>query len=51
MEYESVTSFSTTVVSESVYQFIRGMCWGAVWGLVTPSHAPGTVEAKRGTKA
>jgi hypothetical protein len=47
-EFESYKG-TNAVIAESVYQFLRGSCWGAVWGLVTPIYPPGTVEAKRGT--
>lgn len=36
---------SSTVWAEGVYQFLRGSLYGAVWGLVTPFHAPGSMGA------
>ena len=29
---------SSTVISEGVYQFLRGSLFGAIWGAVTPFH-------------
>ena len=46
MEFQSYKG-PDAVISESVYQFLRGMCWGSVWGLVTPIYPPHTLEAKR----
>lgn len=49
-----LTSYRTpsTVISDAVYQVIRGCAYGAVWGMVTPFHAPGSAgaieEAKTG---
>mmetsp|Transcript_1823 Transcript_1823/g.2510 ORF Transcript_1823/g.2510 Transcript_1823/m.2510 type:complete len:146 (+) Transcript_1823:83-520(+) len=36
---------SETVVSEGVYQFLRGSIYGAIWGLITPFPAPGSPAA------
>ncbi len=38
----------STVVSDSVYQIIRGCVYGGVWGMVTPFHPPGSAEAIQG---
>jgi hypothetical protein len=38
----------STVVSDAVYQVIRGCIYGGVWGMVTPFHAPGSAEAIKG---
>jgi len=46
MEFESFKG-TKAVVSESVYQFLRGCCWGAVWGMVTPIYPSSSIEAKR----
>eukprot|EP00545_Synedropsis_sp_CCMP1620_P014420 CAMPEP_0119005412 /NCGR_PEP_ID=MMETSP1176-20130426/1706_1 /TAXON_ID=265551 /ORGANISM="Synedropsis recta cf, Strain CCMP1620" /LENGTH=145 /DNA_ID=CAMNT_0006957217 /DNA_START=15 /DNA_END=452 /DNA_ORIENTATION=+ len=47
MDPEGYVSFksSSTVVSEAVYQFLRGGVYGAIWGMVTPFPALGTVAA------
>lgn len=46
MEFRSYKG-PDAAISESVYQFLRGMCWGSVWGLMTPIYAAHTIEAKR----
>mmetsp|Transcript_28629 Transcript_28629/g.32741 ORF Transcript_28629/g.32741 Transcript_28629/m.32741 type:complete len:148 (+) Transcript_28629:57-500(+) len=43
-EYVSYKS-SRTVISEGVYQFIRGSIFGSIWGLITPFPAPGSAAA------
>mmetsp|Transcript_19828 Transcript_19828/g.25530 ORF Transcript_19828/g.25530 Transcript_19828/m.25530 type:complete len:152 (+) Transcript_19828:179-634(+) len=35
-----------TVYAETVYQFIHGSLYGAIWGLVTPFPAPGSEASK-----
>jgi len=43
---------SSTVLAEGVFQGIQGAIYGAIWGLVTPFHVPGSfgaiTEAKTG---
>jgi hypothetical protein len=36
-----------TVISESVYQFLHGLLYGAAWGLVTPIPAVGSAAAAK----
>lgn len=38
---------SSTVIAESVHQFLYGAFYGSIWGLVTPFPAPGTAAAAR----
>mmetsp|Transcript_18231 Transcript_18231/g.25735 ORF Transcript_18231/g.25735 Transcript_18231/m.25735 type:complete len:144 (+) Transcript_18231:90-521(+) len=35
----------STVAAEGAYQFMKGGLYGAVWGIVTPFHAPGSANA------
>mmetsp|Transcript_7523 Transcript_7523/g.13560 ORF Transcript_7523/g.13560 Transcript_7523/m.13560 type:complete len:150 (-) Transcript_7523:459-908(-) len=35
----------STVVADGVNQFLIGSLYGGMWGLVTPFHAPGSVQA------
>jgi hypothetical protein len=37
----------STVVSEGVYQFLRGSIYGAIWGMVTPFYPPGSPGAAK----
>ena len=43
-EYVSYKTPST-IVTETVYHFLRGGIYGAAYGLVTPFHPPGSKEA------
>ena len=38
----------STIISETVYHFLRGGIYGAAFGLVTPFHAPGSFGAIQG---
>eukprot|EP00980_Cylindrotheca_fusiformis_P016696 scaffold5024_cov136-Cylindrotheca_fusiformis.AAC.25 len=39
-----------TIVTETVYHFIRGSIYGAAFGLVTPFHPPGSKAALQEAK-
>jgi len=41
---------TSIVVAESVYQFIKGGIYGALWGCVTPFHPPNSIQSSWNNK-
>ncbi len=39
---------ASSVISDSIYQVLRGCVYGSIWGMVTPFHPPGSTAAIQG---